>query len=298
MFDAAGAVNKTWRVYSLSPLFNFVYEERAFKKYGQLLSAYLEAESQRGFAMELEATSKTFRARFTVVKGITSFRSDSHSVEVTVQKTTTNAAIKSKTKDPPVLVALLCSVGREGDETAEPALKNSFTSLPVCLVKGPAAIGTCLASWLEKQFDCRMSYMNFSPMELGWFAALWAGVSSENHSKPVQLCYALPTSVKGLRHITVDIDGKNAQHLWKCVHNNNSDVFTESEAEVFLKAVEVHFYQHFKIDLSTIHLTRVGTSVALVGSDGRLKILRSDYLQHILQQIMQTAISREQLGRL
>ena len=84
----------------------------------------------------------------------------------------------------------------------------------------------------------------------------------------------------------------------ECVHNSDSDIFTEPEAQVFLKAIEVHFYHHFKIDLSAIPLTRVGTSVAFVGSEGRLKILHPDYVQHVLQQVMQTAVTRELMGRL
>ena len=295
LFEAQSVVNKTWRVYCLSPFFNFEYEERAFKKYGRLLSAHLEAESQREMFVEVGVSNQTLRANFTVVKGITLSESDFDSVEITIKTTT---AGRSKITDSPILVALFCSVGRKDNENADPILKTNFTSLPVCLVKGPAVLARSLVAWFETQFDCRMTFMAFSPAELGWFAALWASVVPPGHSKPVELCYSLPSSVKGLSRITVDIEPKDARHLWRCVHNSDSDIFTEPEAQVFLKAIEVHFYHHFKIDLSAIPLTRVGTSVAFVGSEGRLKILHPDYVQHVLQQVMQTAVTRELMGRL
>ena len=64
LFEAQSVVNKTWRVYCLSPFFNFEYEERAFKKYGRLLSAHLEAESQREMFVEVGGVQPNAPSQF------------------------------------------------------------------------------------------------------------------------------------------------------------------------------------------------------------------------------------------
>lgn len=283
-------VGKTWRVYRVSPLYDFQYTTASFKTYAKSLSAFLEAETQVGnMAVELltDSASGKFRVEFNLMKELTISESDSPAVKITIFSKQTG---RQPTNDSPILTALFCSLGNDSSKDARPLTRRKFTFLPVCLVRGPAVLSRCFVSGLEAMFDCKISPMNFSSMDFAWFVSLWAGVALKEYSRPVELCYSLPASIKGLSRILYNIRAKDAKAIWNCVHENNSPLFTEKESDMFMKALETHFYHHFKVDLSRVALSRIGTSIVLVGSKGRLKLLHPKYVKHILQQITQSAL--------
>ena len=296
-------VGKTWSVYSASPLYNFKYSATSVKSYAKSLSAYLEAETEGGdIAVDLDRdknSSGKFKVELNFIKELTLVESDSPAVEITIVPTRKEPTKKSRNSSAsPILTALFCSLGNEAFEDAKPKIRENFTSLPICLIRGPAALARCFISGLEAQFDCKISPLSFSSMDLGWFVSLWAGVIVQERSRPVELCYRVPTTIKGLSRIIYSIKAKDVKAIWDCVHEKNSPVFTEAESGTFIKALESHFYHHFKVDLSRMPLSRVGTSIVLVGSEGRLKFFHPSYVKHILQQITQTALISDAYGRL
>ena len=203
---------------------------------------------------------------------------------------------RSKQSLTPVLSALICSVGNVAIKDAK--LRDHFSSLPVCLLKGPAILATSLIAWIEVRFDCRVTQMTFSSMDLGWFFSLWAGLPSpRNKPIPVELWYDL-SSVKGLSRILFSIDEKNAREIWEEIHSKNTLVYTEEESIAFMKTLESHFYHHFKIQLAGLPLIRIRTSVAYIGSEGRMKIIHPQYVDHILEQLTRGALTKEFYGRL
>ena len=279
-------VGKTWRVYRISPLYDFHYTTASFKTYAKSLSAFLEAETQAAkVAVDLvtDNAAGKFRVDFKSMKQLAISESDSPAVEITISSKNSSG----KRPNTPILTALFCSLGNDSGHQVTGA---KFTYLPVCLIRGPAALSRCFNSGMEAMFDCKISPMNFSSMDFAWFVSLWAGVALTEYTRPIELCYSLPASVKGLNRILYNIKAKDAKAIWNCVHEKGSPLFTEKESDTFMKALETHFYHHFKVDLSRLPLSRIGTSIVLVGSKGRLKLLQPKYVKHILQQITQTAL--------
>ncbi|XP_031570506.1 centromere protein L-like [Actinia tenebrosa] len=298
--DILSVVGKTWRINQCSPLYNFDYEKSSLQKYQKLLSAHLESDAAKGIAFEVDEDLKnsTFRAEFDVLKDFSFYDTDYTGLRIKVfsrkkQNTVKNA--NGMELRIPVLDAIFCYFGNEFEDKRE---VECFTSLPVCLVKGPMALAKCVFNWFEAQFDCRMIPMQFSPMDLSWYASLWAGIVPKGSKSELELCYSVPSSVKGLNRVIYSINALDAQKLWNCHHTNNSAIFTDEESSCFMKALESHFYRHFRVNLGALTLTRIGNPLVFIGCEGRIKISQAMYVRHILQQITASISEKEALGRL
>ncbi|XP_038066526.1 LOW QUALITY PROTEIN: centromere protein L-like [Patiria miniata] len=267
--------SKTWHVYQVTPLNNFQHSAAALRKYSRHLSAALQAESHKGIGVDLESEIGD-RAIFSIYKGLATSPDDPEAVELTIK-----AKGRSRVSARIICNAILCSVGSEHrDELAE-----RLTMLPVLLVKGTAAVTRYVISWLQAQFDCHIRKMTFNPMALVWMVSMWAGISTGDKSKTVELLYTLPKAVEGLSRITLTIDATDAKTLWDSVHDEESVDFTADEVTAFIKALEAHFFHHFKIHLAALTLSRIGTPIVYIGSEGRLKILSEKAIHAVLQHI-------------
>lgn len=283
--DLHNLVNKTWHVYQVTPLSEFKQDAANLKKYSRHLSAFLQAESQKGIGVDVENEIGD-RAVFSLLKGLTSSPDDSEAVELTVK-------VKSQGNSTSVnnrvtLHAILCSV--DADINSNVTLDHSLLSLPVLIMKGTVAVSSCVIRWLESQFDCRIRRMTFNPMSLAWIVSMWAGVTTEYGDKPVELQYTVPHDIEGLSRITLTIEQQDAQNLWQSIHDDASgDEFTGEEVAAFIKSLEAHFFHHFKIHLAGMPLTTVGTPLAYVGHQGKLKILQEEGIIPVLQHMTQLA---------
>ncbi len=74
------------------------------------------------------------------------------------------------------------------------------------------------------------------------------------------------------------------------VHDGESADITSDEVAAFIKALEAHFFHHFKIHLSGLSLSRIGTPLVYIGSEGRLKILSETAVHGVLQHITELAM--------
>jgi hypothetical protein len=260
--DILSIVGKTWRVNYCSPLYDFKCKYSSLQNYKQLLSSHLESDAAKGFAFEVgqDIVNGKFKAEFETLKDFSYYDTDSTGIKVTVYSRKTTAKNR-KDSETPVLDAIFCYFGNEFEYNRD---VNCFTSLPLCLVKGPIALAKCVFSWFEAQFDCRITPMHLSPMELSWYASLWAGSVPEESNSNLELCYSVPSAAKGLNRVLYSINAHDAKGLWECCHNTNSAVFTGDESSSFMKALETHFYNHFKVNLGAMALTRIGTPLSLL----------------------------------
>ena len=290
-------VGKTLRVYQTSPLYNFDRQNKTtLKSYGEQLSANLQLDTEKQLFIEEggDLKGRRFKANFSVFKDHSAEGSKFSAVKIVVYSFDTSEPTQTNSISPS-LTTVFCSVGNE--EEQDTRLQDNFSCLPICLINGPVNLARSLISWFEKKFDCRITPMTFSSLDLGWYFSLWAGMASPGKSAPIELCYDA-SSVNGLSRILFSIDNKDARDLWESVHSDNSLIFTEEESKTFLKALETHFYHHFRINLEGLPLTRVRTAIAYIASEGKLKIVHSSYTDHILEQLTKAALTKELYGRL
>lgn len=268
-------VNKTWRVYKVSALYKFSSQPSNLKFYSKMLATYIKAETLKGRAMET-AEETADNAVISTLPGLAGHSTDLEAISIVLkeQKKRTGAS-------EPKFNAVLCGVGAaRGDRRQE-----SFTNLPVMLVKGPVALTRHVHSWLQRQFDCHISPVTFSSVDLGWMVAIYAGYVKGKNPRPVELLYKVPSEVKGLQRIVFDIDPKDCKALWDSIHADEDDSFSEEEVASFIRSLESHFSHHFAIDLSMMPLTRIGTSAVYAGSDGRIKMMCEKRVLQILSHI-------------
>ena len=287
-------IGKTLRVFQASPLYKFDFCN--VKNFTKQLSGFLQLETEKQLFVGAngEFKDQKYKTDIFVFKDISADETKLSAVKVTVENFTSKST-RAKSNSTAILTAMFCFVGNE--ETEDRRLQDHFTCLPVCLIKGPVDLARSLICWFEQKFDCRITPMTFSSMELGWYLSLWAGMSSPGKSVAIELCYDA-ANVNGLSRILFSIEQKDAKELWENIHHSGSLIFTEEESVTFLKALESHFYHHFRINLEGLPVTRVRTAIAYIASEGRLKIVHPHYADHILEQLTRAALTKEFYGRL
>lgn len=287
-------VGKTLRVFQASPLYKFDFSN--VKNFAEQLSKFLQLETEKQLFVEAngEFKDQKYKTDIFVFKEISGEETKLSAVKITVENFTSKPT-QAKSNSTAVLTAMFCFVGKE--EAEDPRFQDHFTCLPVCLIKGPVDLARSMICWFEQKFDCRITPMTFSSMELGWYFSLWAGMSSPGKSVPIELSYDA-SNVNGLSRILFSIEQKDAKELWGNIHSSGSLIFTEEESITFLKALESHFYHHFRINLEGLPVTRVRTAIAYIASEGKLKIVHPHYADHILEQLTRAALTKEFYGRL
>ncbi|XP_033626885.1 centromere protein L-like [Asterias rubens] len=274
-------LNKTWHVYQVTPLNNFQQTTAALRKYSKHLSAALQAESQKGIGVDLESEVGD-RAIFNIYKGLVTSDDNTKAVELTIKAKGQGRGVSARV----ICHAILCSVGAERRHP----IADRLTVLPVLMIKGTATVTRYVVSWLQTHFDCHIKRMTFNPMALMWMVSMWAGVSTGVKSKPVELLYTFPSELEGLSRVSFTIEAANAKNVWDSIHDGESADITSDEVSAFIKALEVHFFQHFKVHLSGLTLSRIGTPLVYIGSEGRLKILAESAVHGVLQHITELAM--------
>ncbi|XP_013379335.1 centromere protein L-like isoform X1 [Lingula anatina] len=278
--DFEGFLKKTWRLYKMTPMYNFSYDNRTLRRHSAVLSAFVEAESLKGAVVsEGEVAGK---AVISVYRGLRTNESDSEAIQILVKSKPSTGQGEAKV----AVTAVLFGAGV--NEDIQRRLPSSFTWLPLMMVKGPVGITSSVQSWLQSNFDCHITPMEFTSTDLSWMVAMWAGVETDIGHKPVELLYRVP-QVEGLSSITYTINAGDCKALWDSVHTEERDQFTVEEVEVFTKALESHFYAHFNIFLGHMHLSRAGTGIGLVSMDGKVKLFQNDHVLRMLSHFTQLA---------
>lgn len=272
---ASKVVSKTWRVYRISPLYSFQADLKTLKLYERHLNRFLSFDTCS--AREMESTAK----RKVIISRLQGDKDGDFGVEIKIS----NSRHKNAFTKEELVAIFFCAGGNLHDMENIDVLNENFTSLPICLIKSNVLLKETFLNWLEEQFGCRASPFLFSPTDLAWLVTLCAGIGEP--TKSVDLTYTVPAFITELNTILVKMDGSDARKIWNLIHNHNQKYFTSEEATKMLKAIETHFYHHFKIHLNQMHLTTVASSVACVRQEGRLKVLQEECVCYILQQLVQ-----------
>lgn len=275
----AALLNTTWKVHRVSPLYDCDTSPRQLSQYARELTAALEAARVKltGVAVDVPESERVgaSRAQLALLPGVALYEGEAEAVRITVARAGAGETETQAATGTPALQGILCSVG----SPLEP--EEGFVSLPVLLLKGPAALTRQVIDWLQARFDCRVAPLHFPPHDLIWIATEWAAAPEDapvRSQKPLDLLYEAPAAASGLKTISLAVEAARVRALKESVATmavaaeNNPSAAAQVDAEL-MAALERHFFAHFSINLSAMQLVRVGTYAAFVGAEGRLKLL-------------------------
>ncbi|XP_045192990.2 centromere protein L-like [Mercenaria mercenaria] len=274
---------KVWRVFRLTPLHNFCEKKSDLQHYSRSLSSHVAAESKRGTFID---TSEPGDATVGLFSGLDVGIEDHKAVLVDIR-----GKARNKEEEKVIGQAVLFSTDLEYNPL-KPTLQSHFTYFSNMLVRGPETLSQTVQNWLEVQFDCKVVPQTFPSHELSFMAAMFTGFN-EVH-KPCELVYGVPSEVEGLSNIDYSTKAEDCLRLWNRIRESESDSFTSEEAQMFISGLEGHFYEIFNIKLNAMPLLTIGTSVAFVGRDGKLKLYTrsADNVLKVLRHLTDLALDQ------
>ncbi|KAK6983551.1 centromere protein L [Biomphalaria glabrata] len=268
IFDYSGLLKKTWRLYSLSPLYNFKVNAQSFKKYARSLDASL-TEDKCSFA---SSNGGSERSSFTVYKGLKFNADDPEAVQIQVTEKRNGGGSTI------VLNALMFCVDI-GDHPVPAAHKAHFTYYPVIMITGNKLRSNVVLNWLERHFDCHTSPLTFSNNDLRWILACCSTRDAGHKAAPVLLQYTLQNVCEGIKTIDCRFESTFCRELWQRIQNTSLSSLTtlkEDDVETFVGALESHLEYTMHIVFSKLTLSEVGTPIAYVSSQGKIKLFQSE----------------------
>ncbi|KAL6048784.1 Centromere protein L [Balamuthia mandrillaris] len=292
--------NKTWYTYRLSPMYRF--SRRRLSAYAAALSARLQAaegHSQQVVATILADKQGTGSLLITSVAQREPTSPRAGVGEGSSDSTATNRAILSQ--------AVLSTVGQQ--VTNHASISSEFVFFPVVLMRGHKQHCSVVQQWLQQQFDCRISSLSFTPYALAKMASLWmspallrkiqqspAAADVPQLAPWVELTYNVPPFVPGLRTIKLSYPTLPFQALCQqatTMLKNDAELEEEGEGRILLKLLADHFQSNFPVSLSVMSLSRIGTMIAYVGAEGRIKILNPMAVRPVLEHLAFLAVAVE-----
>ena len=253
-------IRKQWKVFSLSPLFNFKNKPVLLKKYSRSLDAAF---------LQSHTGSNSFRSTFSVYPGLSVHNKDPEAIKIDiVQKL-------SETEEKVVLSALMMCVDIDyTDHPVSPDSRTNFTYYPVLLISGNISRTDTFITWLEMHFDCHASPMIFNNNNLKCMLAMWSHVKG-SESLPVLMQYSLKNDNIGIGTIDCKIDSMFCKQYWQRFHSDISkeETIDESLMNAFIQSLETDLQYRMSICFSKLNLSEIGTPVAYVSGSGKLKLL-------------------------
>ncbi|KAF9402001.1 Structural maintenance of chromosomes protein 1 [Mortierella sp. AD011] len=146
-----------------------------------------------------------------------------------------------------------------------------FTHFNLVLLKAPVLIGQLLIQWLERKFDCKICRLLLQSYDLRRIVNTSIEVmynhaqgQDERKARPIELHYAFPEGVSGLKSISVSLPTDEARQLLVSRE--------EGSSSGFLDGVETHCSDSMRIDFGRLNLTRAGCSSWYLASEGKIKL--------------------------
>ncbi|XP_006892689.1 PREDICTED: centromere protein L [Elephantulus edwardii] len=273
-------LHKQWTLYSSTPLYKFSYTN--FKEYSRLLSAFITAEKQKGFAVEV-GEDINFKVIFSTLVGVKGTQRDPEAFLIQILS---KSQLPSASKEGKVLwTGWFCCIF--GDTLLE-TVTEDFTCLPLFLVNGAESNTALIGTWFQKTFDCYFSPLSISAFNLSWMAAMWTACKMDHYMATTEFLWSVPCSPQSL-DISYAIHPEDAKALWDSIHKTPDEV-TQEEVDLFMDCLYSHFHRHFRIHLSATRLVRVSTSVASAHTDGKIKILCHKYFIGVLAYLTELAV--------
>uniref|UniRef100_A0A8C8BMF4 Centromere protein L n=1 Tax=Otus sunia TaxID=257818 RepID=A0A8C8BMF4_9STRI len=276
-------LRKQWTLYSVTPLYRF--SNAHLRNYSRLLSAFIAAERQKGWAVEVgvELDIKVAVSSLPDLKG-----SDQDHAAVLVEVRSLPSPQKTS-QEKRIWSGWFCCVC--GDDFFE-NMPEDFTCLPLFLANGAESYTAIVGSWFQKTFDCCFHRLAISPLNLSWMAAMWTGCKVDKTASAMELIFSVPGLLQPL-DISYAIHPEDAKALWDTVQKTPGEI-TQEEVDIFMDCLYSHFHRHFKIRLSAAKLVKVSTAIASAHCDGIIKFLQSQYLIGVLRLLTELAISQIQ----
>jgi hypothetical protein len=154
-----------------------------------------------------------------------------------------------------------------------------FTSLPLLLVRMPAAIREIFFKYLSTAFDTRVAPLKLSSSFLtgaleSYFRHLTDDSSTQTIKEVIQqlqLQLTFPTTTTLLKHIDITIGREDVPGFV----SQGKAVQKASNRSPFTAALTEYLKKHMAIDLSNpkIQISRIACGAFLLGSDGRIKLI-------------------------
>jgi len=249
--------NKTWNSHRISPLHGFLPdEEDVMEEYSASLSRHISVEC-------VPPKGQRFISSIYPLESYDEVQGDeetSYAIVVGLENEIDGSF------DHFCLLAILCGIGSSKIREQAHMKEEGFAFFPILLTKGLKIVSVGVGDWLQKKFDCRISVLKFTPCSLAKMACVWA-VALERDKATAQafeLKYTFPPYITGMKVLTLTIPASSMSSLY--------DAFKDSSGNELLEGLEKHFFNHFRITLSSLMLTRVGTAMAYVSSEGRIKL--------------------------
>ncbi|XP_005102063.1 centromere protein L [Aplysia californica] len=279
-----GLLKKSWKLFSLSPLYNFKRGDAVFKKYSRSLDA---AFSQSNLN---PAENSPVRSYFSVYPGLSTHENDPEAVRIQVVEKN-----KSGSGDTIVLTAVLMCVDVDHSPVSED-LSSHFVYYPVVLMCGNKGRSETLLLWLERHFDCHAAPLGFHDNDMRWMLAMWSSQGQPAKTLPVLMQYSLKNIAEDLGISTIDckLDSNFCKDLWERLHGDASsrEEMDESQVNTFVEALESHLEYIMSIYFSKMSLSEVGTPVAYVSNLGKLKLLSASGVYLALHLICEISVER------
>jgi len=269
MVTLTDIVNKTFQIFKASPLYKFHRQTKDLKAYSNKLKHQFQ-----DFAGVPEEVRNVADVNINLVEDdkMSDENNENQPVGVVV-------GLRDKDKIT-FLQALLFP--REHLEK-----NNEFIHFPIILIKANVSMTRVFIEWLQESFDCYISPLSIPSYYLSSLITLATLGNSDDRvkvlDKPVELTFFAPTKDKQnkeqpLKSITLSIPTAAVIKL--------SDVSQGDDSEQYInQSINKIFKSYFQIDLSAMPITRVGTWVAMVGYDGKLKVFSADFVSYVLTRI-------------
>ena len=186
-----GLQNRTWKVYTLSPFFNYDADSSP-----QALQSFLETKLP-------QLTTQVEK-----IKGLRGTREDAECLRISIHEGSSKYFV--------YFLAV---------HTQEFELNSHVTAFPLALANATEVLSSQIFQQVEKMFDCRTYKFNLGNEDLKWMSALWAGtlqctdedVDSMDAKKDVaKFSFKLPKELQnvGTESVFVTVNGTDLRRIW------------------------------------------------------------------------------------
>ena len=290
--------NHTWNIYKVTPLYHFRKDDSQLSYYSKCLDNYMNNEMRHESVWESDE-DEDFGEKVTGIRTQWNFRDSTEweikllHIRIEYRKASSKEAKNNQTISKSMCHAVFIYTG---DKEQPFVTMQHFTRFPLLFIRGLSRLNRMLLDFFESHFDCRISHFRLQPVELSWLLFEWIpGMMGTRENvtsmKPLELTWSLPPSVPELRHIVITIP---AEGLQKLMRSMEGDVTATDVMDVIVS----HLRDIFRLNVSRLHLIRIGTSMAYVGGpEAKLKLLDKApiYGIPVLQTLCQLATQKFRL---
>jgi len=137
------------------------------------------------------------------------------------------------------------------------------TIKPLLLLRGSAITAEHVIDWVRSKFSCYAAVMKLPSFALAALLQRWVETTSQTASQThssIAITLEWPAGVVGVKQASISLDTTAAMKL---AEQTDGDI---------MSGIRQHFFEHFRVNIAALHLTRIATGIALLSNDGKLKV--------------------------